>query len=288
MVALRMVLASTLLFRPSLLASGHGPVFGLATPTNGTGAWSIDFGAMGRVGKTDSAAALRTMISFGITEDLQISTSIPLVLSSAPLPAARMTGMMPGGGDFESILAWRFHRKATNVGSRFESTAYGGVLLPGSQKPAGLVRTFDRAPGAYVGVATGFASRASYVWGGIGYSRFAETEGDRRPSVFSYSAVWGYRPPPMRMEYPHWDWRFFAELTGERSTKAVHLGDQVPGTDAHQIFVGPSTLGIYKNYAIEGGVQFPVYRDAGIRLERERLRYALNVSVFFLNAKGFP
>ena len=34
-----------------------------------------------------------------------------------------MTGMMPGGGDLESILAWRFHRRGTNVGTRVESTA---------------------------------------------------------------------------------------------------------------------------------------------------------------------
>jgi hypothetical protein len=31
-------------------ASGHGPVFGMATPTNAKGAWSADWGVMGRVG----------------------------------------------------------------------------------------------------------------------------------------------------------------------------------------------------------------------------------------------
>lgn len=264
-----------------LEASGHGPVFGMATPTNGAGGWAVDFGAMGRVGQPDNAAAVRTMLTYGIDEDLQISASVPFVLGSSPLPAARMTGMMPGGGDFESIVAWRFHRQGTNVGTRVESTAYGGLIVPGPQKPAGLVGTFDRAAGAYTGAATGIASRSHYVWGGVGYTRFAEKNGDRRPTVFSYSAVWGYRPPAMRHEYPRWDWRVFAELTGERSSKARHNGDLMPGTNAHQVFVGPSALGIYKNYAIQAGVQVPVYRNAGARLERERLRYAVNFSVFF-------
>ena len=85
----------------------------------------------------------------------------------------------------------------------------------------------------------------------------------------------------MRHEYPRWDWRLFAELSGERSTKAVHNGGLMPGTDAHQVFVGPSALGIYKNYAIEAGVQVPVYRRSGARLERERVRYAMNFSYFF-------
>lgn len=253
----------------------------MATPTNGAGAWAIDFGAMGRIGETDNAATARTMITYGITEDFQVSGSVPLVLGSAPLPAARMTGMMPGGGDFESILAWRFHRQGTNVGTRVESTAYGGVILPGPQKPAGLIGTFDRTPGIYTGVATGFVSRGTYVWGGVGYTRFAQMNGDRRPTVLSYSAVWGYRPPALRQEYPHWDWRIFAEMTGEQSSTAEHLGDVVPGTNAHQVFVGPSALGIYKNYALEAGVQFPAYRDSGARLERERMRYSANISYFF-------
>ena len=62
---------------------------------------------------------------------------------------------------------------------------------------------------------------------------------------------------------------------------ALHDRDQMPGTDAHQVFVGPSILGIYKAYAIQSGIQFPVFRDAGARLERERFRYAANISYFF-------
>jgi hypothetical protein len=264
-----------------LAASGHGPVFGMATPTNAAGGCAIDFGAMGRVGEPDNASTIRTMFTYGINEDVQISASAPFVIAAAPLAAARMTGMMPGGGDLEGLLAWRFHRQGTGVGTRVEGTAYGGVIIPGPQKPAGLVGTFDRTPGMYAGVATGLASRSHYVWGGIGYTRFAAKNGDRRPTVFSYSGVWGYRPPAMRLEYPHWDWRLFAELTGERSTTALHNDNAMPGTDAHQVFLGPSTLGIYRNYAIEGGIQFPVYRRSGARLERERFRYAVNFSYFF-------
>ena len=279
----KVVLVLATVFWPCapLGASGHGPVFGMATPTNGARGWAIDFGAMGRVGQPDNASAIRTMLTYGITEDVQISASAPVVFGSAPLPAARMTGMMPGGGDFESILAWRFHRQGTHVGTRVESTAYGGLIVPGPQKPAGLVGTFDRAPGFYAGVATGIASRSHYVWGGAGYTRFDRKNGDRRPTVFSYSAVWGYRPPGMRHEYPRWDWRLFAELSGERSTKAIHNGGLMPGTDAHQVFLGPSALGIHKNYGVQAGLQVPVYRNSGTRLERERIRYAMNVSYFF-------
>jgi hypothetical protein len=48
--------------------------------------------------------------------------------------------------------------------------------------------------------------------------------------------------------------------------------DGVPmsGTQAHQVFIGPTTLGIYKTFAISGGVQFPVYHSVGSSAEGAR------------------
>lgn len=273
--------AALLVLPVSLSASGHGPVFGLTTPTNAKGAWAVDFGLMGRTGDGEDGAMARAMLTYGFTEDLQLSVSAPLVFASAPFAPARGTAMMPGSGDVEAIGAWRFHRRGTGIGRRFESTAYGGLIVPGPQKPAGMARDLRRAPGLYTAVATGVASRSHYVWAGAGYTRFAERGGDQRSDVFSYSGVWGYRPPALRKEYPHWDWRVFVELTGEKSGNLRRTGVEHLGTGGHQILLGPTALGIYKNYAIEGGVQFPVYRDLGARLQRETVRYAVNVSYFF-------
>jgi len=262
-------------------ASGHGPVFGMTTPTNAAGGWSVDLGLMGRTGEGDDGAMTRAMLAYGFTEDLQLSVSAPLVFASGAFAPGRGTAMMPGGGDFEAIGAWRFHRRGTGVGTRVESTAYGGAIVPGPQKPAGMARDLRRAPGAYTAVASGLASRSHYIWGGVGYTRFADRRGDQRPDILSYSAVWGYRPPPLQKEYPHWDWRIFVELTGERSGNLRRDGIEHTGTGGHQVFLGPTTLGIYKNYAIEGGLQFPVHRDIGARVQRETLRYAVNFSYFF-------
>jgi hypothetical protein len=262
-------------------ASGHGPVFGLTTPTNARGGWSFDLGVMGRAGRQETGAMLRGMLAYGITEDLQVSVSAPVVFSSVSLAPGRVTGMMPGSGDFEAITAWRFHRQGTNIGTRFESTAYAGIIVPGPQRPAGILRELRQAPAVYTAVATGVASRSHYVWGGIGSVRFGENEGDQRPNVFLYSFVWAYRPPHWRKEYPHWDWRLLAELSGERSWPARRAGLAIPGTGGHQVFLGPAVLGIYKNYAIEGGIQFPVHRNVGARHQQERFRFAINWSYFF-------
>lgn len=269
-------------FPQTAFASGHGPVFGMATPTNGQAVWSFDLGVMGRIGEeTDDGAMSRVMLGYGFTPDLQITFSAPIVFSSAPLPSGRMTGMMPGSGDLEALVGWRFHRQAVDVGTRFESTAYASVIVPGPQRQAGVAGQLARAPGTFVGAVTGIASRSHYLWGGAGYTRFAQRDGDRRSDILSYSAVWGYRPPALRKDYPHWDWRVMAELTGERSGRMLHNGAPMPGTGGHQILVGPSVLGLYRNYGISGGVQLPIYRDFSAAQARERFRYGVNFSYFF-------
>jgi hypothetical protein len=261
--------------------SGHGPVFGLATPTNVKGGWSLDLGTMGRVGTDGSGVMSRAMLSYGITQDLQISVSGPAVFTSAPLAPGRVTAMMPATGDFEALGAWRFQRRDVGVGSRIETTAYGGIILPSSQTPPGLLGQLHWAPGVLGMIVTGYASRKNYLWAGIGGMHFDESHGDRRPGVLMYSLVYGYRPKPLRKEYPHWDGRFFVEMNGEYSDRVLHHGLEVPGTNGGQVFVGPATLWIYKNYGIEGGIQFPVYRNTGPVFERERYRFAIDFSYFF-------
>jgi hypothetical protein len=279
--ALLALIAFPLLLPSICMASGHGPVFGLATPTNARGGWSLDLGMMGRTGEQDAGAMVRAMLSYGITADLQASFSFPAVLNSAPLAPARMTSMMPGTGDFEGVMAWRFHRQGTSIGSRLESTVYGGLIVPGPQEPAGMLGELSRAPGLYTAFASGYASRSHYLWAGAGYTRFAQAQGDRRPQMLTYSLVWGYRPGPLRKEYPHWDWRFFMEMTGEKFGKIRRDGVAMAGSNGHQIFLGPSALGIYKNYAVEAGIQLPIYRNVGPFQQREKFRYAINLSYFF-------
>lgn len=261
-------------------ASGHGPLFGLATPTNVEGGWSIDAGFMGRKG-SDSDSMFRAMVAYGITEDLQISFSAPWIFQSASLSSGRQTAMMAGTFDFETILGWRFQRKAPEVGTRRESTIYAGFIQPSPQRVGGMFGEVKKAPGFLTAIATGMASRSHYLWAGASFTHFAEEEGDRRPNVLFYSLVWGYRPQAWRKDYPHWDWRLFAELTGEKSSDLRMDGVKMLQTGGHALFLGPSTLGIYKHYAIEGGIQFPVYRNTGTTQQKEKFRYSLNFSTFF-------
>jgi hypothetical protein len=246
---------------PLAFASGHGPVFGLATPTNPRGGWSFDTSLMGR-GGAGSGFMFRPALGYGLTENLKVSVSAPVVFKAEPFAPNRVSAFTSMGGDFEGLAIWRFHRQDTGVGSRFESAAIGGVLLPSPQAAGGGV-------GGLIGGVTGIASRSHYAWGGATYQRYSSSNGHRRPDLLFYSFAYAYRPPSWRTD-SGWDWRIFGEMTGERS-----------GSDSHQIFLGPTTLGVYKNYAVSAGIQFPVYRDSSPIYPRERVRFAVNFAYFF-------
>ena len=129
-----------------------------------------------------------------------------------------------------------------------------------------------------VGAVTGRASLSHYVWLGATFTKFGAHDGNQRPDVFDYSLVYGYRPPKWRRTPDKWDWRLFWELVGERSSEFRQANTSVADTQAHQVFLGPSALGIYRNYTISFGAQFPIYRDVGAVWPKERVRFAVNFS----------
>ena len=260
-------------------ASGHGPVFALATPTSPRGGWSFDTSLMGRYG-SGSGAMFRGTLGYGVTENFKVSLSAPLVFRAEPFPQSRMASTTPMGGDFEGLALWRVHRNDFGVGARFETTVIGGLLVPGPQDQGGPLKGIQSRPGGLAGIVTGVASRSHYVWAGTSYQRYAPSHEDRRPDLWFYSFAYAYRPPSWRKDNG-WDWRIFGEATGERGGAARRNGVDLPGSNSHQVFVGPTTLGVYKNYAVSGGVQFAVFQNLRPLYPRERVRVALNFTWFF-------
>lgn len=265
----------------SLPAQGHGPAFGLSTPTLGKGGRSVDVAVMSRLVGDKAVLMMRPLISYGVTEDWQISASFPMGLSvpEGSRPAHGMS-RMPTNPDVEFLLGWRFHRQATDIGSRFESTTYVGFDYPTDAIRAGA-RT---SPGVYGAVVSGYASRSVYAWVGGLYRRYMSPVGktaDHLGDVAMYSVVFGYRPPPFQHDFPHADWRAFIEVVGEASANDVIAGAKQPNTGGHELFAGPTFLGLYGSWGISGGPVFPVYRDVNGTQPREKMRLVVNTTVWF-------
>jgi hypothetical protein len=254
-------------------ASGHGPVFGAATPTLGRGGWSIDQAYTFRGSDDrDTQQMFKTMVSFGITETIQVSGSVPVAMGDGLAPS-RMMSAMSSEREFEGLLAYRFQRRVIGIGGRQESTLYVGGTLPMEEQRGGL----PVGPSIVVQAATGYASRAHYAWVGGGLQHFLEHDDARQGASRFVTFVYGYRPPPLQVEAGTPDLRFFVEMTAEDRGSARQFGvELIPY--GRTVFVGPTSLLVYKAVALEGGVLFPVYQNA---LGRERIRVAVNFAYFF-------
>jgi hypothetical protein len=256
-------------------AADHGPVFSYATPVNSQGEFSFDSGINGRYGSQGTQFSTGSGFGYGITPHITVNAFIPATFGSGALPESRIMA----GSEWSAGASWRFLHSVTSVGKRIESTASLGIVVPGPQQDSGVLGTLHRAPGVASSLATGFASRSQYLWAGAGYTYFAEASGDRRPDTLSWSGVYGYRPARLRRGADQWDYRGFAEFTGEHTSAVRSNGLDLPGSPSTTLWLGPSVLAILKNIAIEGGVQAPLYRDASESIYgRERIRFALNFS----------
>jgi hypothetical protein len=258
------------------VASGHGPVFGAATPTLGKGAWSFDQAWTMRVGEESTREhMLKTMVTFGISEVLQVSASVPEVMSDNTLAPARMMSAMSNDREFESLVGYRFHRTPVGIGGRRESTLYVGGTVPFERRRGGVA-----AGGSMVvGAATGYASRAHYLWVGGNLQHYFPRDGQHQGDSRTMTFVYGYRPPPMRMEAGRPDLRFFIEGTFE-DRLANRIGTADLGRGSRTFFVGPTSLLVYKAIALEGGVQWAAHQRASATME-ERVRVAVNFSYFW-------
>ena len=272
---MKLALACLLAFPAAALAAQHGPVFGYATPVNSQGEASFDTGLIIRYCPAGSQLTSSSVFGYGITPHITVNAVVPFTFSKNTLPETRISG----GGEFAASASWRFQHSVTSVGKRIESTATLGLIVPGPQSDSGVLANLHRAPGIAATVASGFASRSQYLWFGGGYTRFMELQHDRRPDTISFSTVYGYRPAKLRRTYDQWDYRGFAELTGEHTGNVIAAGLRIPATSTTTLWLGPSVLAIFKNVAVEGGIQGPLFRNVPQQTYgRESLRIAINIS----------
>src|SRR5690348_9949271 len=104
------IFAMSLLVSVCARASGHGPVFGFATPVNSEGETSFDVGVYTRNAAFGSQTEIKSMVSYGITPQVQISVVAPGLIQQGSLPMSMMSG-----GEFQGNVAWRFHHQPNAV-----------------------------------------------------------------------------------------------------------------------------------------------------------------------------
>lgn len=256
---------------------GHGPVFGLATPTLPQGAWNVDVTLMSAA-RSERSLMARLTTRYGLTPDLQLNVSIPFSIEPMSDPPTTRIGTMMGGiGDVEASVFWRFQKTYPGVGQRYESTLMVSGLYPVRDERGGI----DVGPGIHAAAVTGYASRTVYAWLGAGYQHHFASGGERPGDLGYLSAVFAWRPPVFQHDYPKPDIRFFIESLAEFAGHDQETGNSLPNSGGEKIFVGPTFLGLYRAFGLGGGVLFPVYQNLNGVQRAENARLAINLSYWF-------
>ena len=249
-------------------AEGHGPAFGLATPTLARGQWSSDTAVVQVDTQTGDTLSYREMLGYGITEDLQALLTFPLQSPDESASGLRSGGMMGSMDAIEASLQWRFHRTAPQIGMRRES-----ALLVGITEPTDDTRgPMQIGNSVHLAAVTGYASRTTYWWVGAGAQRYFEKGDDRPGTLYYVTGVFGYRPPLFQHDYPKPDWRVFLEGVGESTERDRMNGRSMQDSGGEKILVGPSVLGLYGRWGIEAGVLLPIVQTLNGAQSEERYR----------------
>lgn len=257
-------------------AQGHGPLYGLPTPTLAKGGVNLNVAGMSLSTDNETSYMLRYLFSYGITEDLQINLTTPTMIERLDnAPRTRGNSNMPANGDIEASLWYRFFSNAFGVGKRFESTAILGVSTP-TEDMRGQVNV---GKSVHAAISTGYASRTWYVWIGGGYQYYFEKQNEQLGDLPYASAVVGYRPDIFMGDYPKPDWRVFIETLAEFPGDNQYLGEQnFTGSRSKKVLIGPSFLGLYGAWGVSFGALFPVVQDLTPSALKENYRVSINLS----------
>ena len=271
-----LILAILLTVGPQAFAQGHGPLFGLQTPTLAQGGVDFNAAAMSIATENEESYMLRYIWSYGLTEDLQLNITTPTVISRLNnSPRTRGNSNMPANGDIEASVWYRIFSSAFSVGKRFESTAIVSASAPTEESRGGT----NVGNSIHAAISTGYASRTWYVWVGGGYQYYFEKDREQLGDLPYASLVVGYRPNIFMGDYPKPDWRIFVESLAE-FPGTNKLEEEIPTLDerGRKVMVGPSFLGLYGAWGVSFGALFPVYQDVNQSFNKEKYRLSMNLS----------
>ena len=188
-----------------------------------------------------------------------------------------MMSLMSNERELEVLTGYRFQRRVVGVGGRQESTVYAGGTVPLESTRGGV----QASPSLYLGAATGYASRLALRLGRrrraalhrTGTATSSEPGASPASSMASGPSRCASRRPS-RMRSP------FVEATAEDREADRVAGVRQP-TAARSVFVGPTTLILYKPPPSRVVCCFRPINGWTSGRSKERLRVAVNVSYFF-------
>jgi outer membrane putative beta-barrel porin/alpha-amylase len=261
-------------------AFAHEPIFGLGPHVifkGGVGVEvEIDEDRSSGNQETRRELAIDTEIIYGITSDLAATLVIPGILDKVEKTATEDQSSS-GFGDLSLRLKYRFWRR-DRPGIQDSAAIILGGKSPtgdGNEKPKLGSGSID----FLFGLAVARESRRWYYFGDFRYRLNTEADqfkaGDK---IFADAAI-GIRP--WLTEYLEPDWVFLVEMNWETQQRNELFGQDVSNSGGDRLFISPAFFLTYRNWAVKGGVQVPVYQNLYGNQPEVDYRFALAMEYHF-------
>lgn len=265
-------------FRP---ANAHEPIFGLGPRVIFKGGVGIETEIKGEEasggGDTERTIDLNTEILYGLTENFAVTLAVPTILNREQT-ILNQNVSSSGLGDLSLRGKFRFWRH-DSLG-----TQDSAALILGIKFPTGDDRETPKLGSGSTdflfGLAAGHESRRWYFFGDARYRLNTEGEGDLKVGdrLFIDAAI-GIRP--WLTEYLKPDLVVMTEFNWETWMKNELKGQDISDSGGDRLFVTPGFFLTYRNVALKGGVQIPIYRDLRGDQPEEDYRFVSAVEFHF-------
>ncbi len=261
-------------------AFAHEPIFGLGPHVIYKGGVGIEVEIDGERSsgnqKTERELAIDTEIIYGITPDIAATLVIPGILDKVEKTETEDQSSA-GFGDLSLRLKYRFWRRDSPGTQDSAAIILGGKFPTGDEddKP----KLGSGSTDFLFGLAAGRESRRWYYFGDFRYRLNTQADqfkaGDK---IFADAAI-GIRP--WLTEYLEPDWVFLVELNWETQQRNELFGQDVFNSGGDLFFVSPAFFFTYRNWAVKGGVQVPVYQNLYGSQPEVDYRFAFGVEFHF-------
>ena len=254
------------LFVFSTSASAHGPVFSPGPETVFKGGYEFHTDIHRKKGDDEQEDEIGVEVAYGITADWLVG--IGTHYSFLKEEGERNDGL----GNLDLSTKYRFWRH--DMRGAQESLALLGDITFDTARDDPDPAPSDGSTDAQIGLAYGYESLKWQRWMSARYRYNGENdEAVNRGDQIFVDATVGYRPRPP--EYYAIDTMWLLELNSEFIQRDEQAGTGLLNSGGAELFLSPGFFVTYRNAALKGGVQIPIYNELNEQQGASDYRFSL-------------
>lgn len=274
-----MLLLVTMMFLVTLAAMpayAHEPIFGLGPHTifkGGVGIETeIETELASGTGETERRLIMDTEFIYGVTTNLSLTVAVPVIYRELEIDDD--TNSLTGLGDVFFRTKYRFWRHDI-TGTQDSAAFIMGIKLPTGNNDS-TPQLGSGSTDFLFGLAAARESRRMYYFGDLRYRLNTENHDDLKigDRLFADTGI-GVRP--WLTEYLEPDLVVTLESNWETHMRNSLDGHLISDSGGDLLFLSPGFFLTYRNWAIKGGFQYPVYQE--LNGDQAKIDYRLIIAM---------